>query len=92
MVFRHREEFFLASSLNRNHHFLDIFLPVLFYSDYYIVTVVINAGEGQASSVPVIEDENSKKLVGVVARLDILREKLNEGFLTIGKREALSRT
>lgn len=42
--------------------------------------------------VPVIEDDNSKKLVGVVARLDILREKLNEGFLTIGKREALSRT
>ena len=42
--------------------------------------------------VPVIEDDNNKKLVGVVARLDILREKLNEGFLTIGKREALSRT
>jgi CBS domain-containing protein len=42
--------------------------------------------------VPVVEDDNSKKLVGVVARLDILREKLNEGFLTIGKREALSRT
>jgi CBS domain-containing protein len=71
MVFRHREEFFLAC-LNRNHHFLEIFLPVLFYSDYYIVTVVINAGKGQASLVPVIEDENSKKLVGVVARLDIL--------------------
>jgi CBS domain-containing protein len=42
--------------------------------------------------VPVVEDDNSKKLVGVVARLDILREKLNEGFLTIGKREAVSRT
>jgi CBS domain-containing protein len=42
--------------------------------------------------VPVIEDNNNNKLIGVVARLDILREKLNEGFLTIGKREALSRT
>lgn len=42
--------------------------------------------------VPVVEDDNSKKLVGVVARLDILREKLNEGFLTIGKREGVSRT
>jgi CBS domain-containing protein len=40
--------------------------------------------------VPVVEDNN--KLIGVVARLDILREKLNEGFITIGKREALSRT
>jgi len=41
--------------------------------------------------VPVVE-ENNNKLIGVVARLDILREKLNDGFLTIGKREALSRT
>jgi CBS domain-containing protein len=42
--------------------------------------------------VPVVEDDNNNKLIGVVARLDILREKLNDGFLTIGKREALSRT
>ena len=42
--------------------------------------------------VPVVEDDNNKKLVGVVARLDILRERLNEGFVTIGKREAVSRT
>ncbi len=42
--------------------------------------------------VPVVEDNNNNKLIGVVARLDILREKLNEGFITIGKREALSKT
>jgi CBS domain-containing protein len=42
--------------------------------------------------VPVVEDDNTNKLIGVVARLDILREKLNEGFITIEKREALSRT
>ncbi len=41
--------------------------------------------------VPVVE-ENTNKLIGVVARLDILREKLNEGFITIEKRESLSRT
>jgi IMP dehydrogenase len=42
--------------------------------------------------VPVVEDYNTNKLIGVAARLDILREKLNEGFITIEKREALSRT
>jgi CBS domain-containing protein len=42
--------------------------------------------------VPVVEDDNNNKLIGVVARLDILREKLNEGFITVEKREALSRT
>ncbi len=42
--------------------------------------------------VPVVEDDNNNKLIGVVARLDILREKLNDGFITMGKREALPRT
>ena len=42
--------------------------------------------------VPVVEDDKNNKLIGVVARLDILREKLNEGFITVEKREALSRT
>jgi CBS domain-containing protein len=42
--------------------------------------------------VPVVEDYNTNKLIGAAARLDILREKLNEGFITIEKREALSRT
>ncbi len=41
--------------------------------------------------VPVVED-NTNKIIGVVARLDILREKLNEGFVTIGKRGGISRT
>ncbi len=40
--------------------------------------------------VPVVDDD--KKLIGVVARLDILREKLNEKFVTIGERSGLSKT
>jgi len=44
--------------------------------------------------VPVVEDgnNNNNKLLGVVARLDIIREKLNEDFIVIGKREAVART
>ena len=41
--------------------------------------------------VPVVEDDTNK-IIGVVARLDILREKLNEGFATIGKRGGFART
>ena len=38
--------------------------------------------------VPVVDDEN--KLIGLVGRLDILRQNLNEKFVTIGKRCGLS--
>jgi CBS domain-containing protein len=53
-----------------------------------IISIMV---EKEIVLVPVVE-ENNNKLIGVVARLDILREKLNEGFITIEKREALSRT
>jgi CBS domain-containing protein len=45
--------------------------------------------------VPVVEEDgnnNNNKLLGVVARLDIIREKLNEDFIVIEKREAVART
>jgi CBS domain-containing protein len=44
--------------------------------------------------VPVVEDgnNNNNKLLGVVARLDIIRQKLNEDFIVIEKREAVART
>ena len=42
--------------------------------------------------VPVVQDENDGKLIGVVARLDILRQKLNEGFVTIGERRGVAKT
>ena len=54
-----------------------------------IISVLV---EKEIVLVPVVEDDNNNKLIGVVARLDILREKLNEGFITVEKREALSRT
>lgn len=39
--------------------------------------------------VPVVDDD--KKLKGVVARLDILREKLNEKFVTLGEKSVPSK-
>ena len=48
--------------------------------------------EKQIELVPVVEDDGRNKLIGVVARLDILREKLNEGFIIMGKRGAIAKT
>jgi CBS domain-containing protein len=64
--------------------------PSTVKKDASIEEVIRILVEKEIVLVPVVENNN--KLIGVVARLDILREKLNEGFITIEKREALSRT
>jgi len=65
--------------------------PSVVKKDTPIEEIIRILVEKEIVLVPVVEDNNNK-LIGVVARLDILREKLNEGFITIGKRESLSRT
>jgi CBS domain-containing protein len=65
--------------------------PSVVKKDTPIEEIIRIMVEKEIVLVPVVEDNNNK-LIGVVARLDILREKLNEGFITIGKRDALSRT
>jgi CBS domain-containing protein len=66
--------------------------PSVVKKDTRVEEIIRIMGEKEIVLVPVVEDDNTNKLIGVVARLDILREKLNEGFITIEKREALSRT
>jgi CBS domain-containing protein len=64
--------------------------PSIVKKDAPIEEIIRIMVEKEIVLVPVVEENN--KLIGVVARLDILREKLNEGFITIEKRGALSRT
>jgi CBS domain-containing protein len=66
--------------------------PSVVKKDTRVEEIIRIMVEKEIVLVPVVEDDNTNKLIGVVARLDILREKLNEGFITVEKREALSRT
>jgi CBS domain-containing protein len=68
--------------------------PSVVKKDTPIEEIIRILVEKEIVLVPVVEEDNNNnnKLIGVVARLDILREKLNEGFITIEKREGLSRT
>jgi CBS domain-containing protein len=66
--------------------------PSVVKKDTRVEEIIRIMVEKEIVLVPVVEGDNTNKLIGVVARLDILREKLNEGFITIEKREALSRT
>jgi CBS domain-containing protein len=64
--------------------------PSVVKTDTPIEKVIDIIIEQEIVLVPVVDNNN--RIVGVVSRLDIIREKLNEGFITIGKREGLSRT
>jgi CIC family chloride channel protein len=42
--------------------------------------------------VPVIETENDNRIIGIVSRKDIIEEKFNERFVTIGMKKTITRT
>jgi CBS domain-containing protein len=42
--------------------------------------------------VPVIEGENDNRIIGIVSRKDIIEEKFNERFVTIGMKKTITRT
>jgi CBS domain-containing protein len=49
-----------------------------------VIDIIIQKEIMMVPVVPVVEEDNNR-LIGVVSRLDILREKFNEDFITIGK-------
>ncbi len=42
--------------------------------------------------VPVVDEKNDDRLIGVVSRKDILEEKFNERFVTIGMKKTITKT
>ncbi|HEX5519769.1 MAG: CBS domain-containing protein [Candidatus Nitrosocosmicus sp.] len=42
--------------------------------------------------IPVVEQENDNRLIGVVSRKDIIEEKFNERFVTIGMKKTVTKT
>ena len=42
--------------------------------------------------IPVIDEESDNRIIGVVSRKDIIEEKFNERFVTIGMRKTVTKT
>jgi CBS domain-containing protein len=42
--------------------------------------------------IPVVEQENDNRIIGVVSRKDIIEEKFNERFVTIGMKKTVTKT
>jgi CBS domain-containing protein len=71
----------------------DIMTPnpsVVVKKDTSIEEIIDIMVEKEIVLVPVVQEDG--KLIGVVVRLDILRQKLNEGFVTIGERSGIAKT
>ena len=58
--------------------------PTVAKKDTPIEEVIDIMIQKEIMMVPVVEEDNNR-LIGVLSRLDILREKFNEDFITIGK-------
>jgi len=42
--------------------------------------------------IPVVDEESDNRIIGVVSRKDIIEEKFNERFVTIGMRRTVTKT
>jgi predicted transcriptional regulator len=42
--------------------------------------------------IPVVDEEKDGRLIGVVSRKDIIEEKFNERFVTIGMKKTITKT
>lgn len=42
--------------------------------------------------VPVVDEDNDNRLIGVVSRKDIIEEKFNERFVTLGMKKTITKT
>lgn len=58
--------------------------PTIAKKDTPIEEVIDIMIQKEIMMVPVVEEDNNR-LIGIVSRQDILREKFNEDFITIGK-------
>jgi CIC family chloride channel protein len=65
--------------------------PLLVKQNTRIEEVIDIMDKKGIEMVPVVEDDDSR-IIGVISRSDILKEKLNEKFVTIGRERTVTTT
>src|SRR4029079_17581334 len=57
------------------------------------MTEIINLMDREGiETVPVVDEDNDNRLIGVVSRKDILEEKFNERFVTLGMKKTITKS
>lgn len=67
--------------------------PHVVKQDTSIEKIIDIMDDDSIDMVPVVDDrEDDNRIIGVVSRFDILNDKLNERFVTIGRKRKITRT
>jgi CBS domain-containing protein len=66
--------------------------PIVIEQGTDIVEIIDIMDKKGIEMVPVIQAENDNRIIGIVSRKDIIEEKFNERFVTIGMKKTITKT
>ena len=66
--------------------------PIVIEQGTDILEIIDIMDKNGIEMVPVIEAENDNRIIGIVSRKDIIEEKFNERFVTIGMKKTITKT
>ena len=66
--------------------------PIVIDQETDMIEMIDIMDKNGIEMIPVVEKENDNRLIGVVSRKDIIEEKFNERFVTIGMKKTVTKT
>jgi CBS domain-containing protein len=66
--------------------------PIVIYQETSVMDIIDIMDKKGIEMIPVVEEERDDRLIGIVSRKDIIEEKFNERFVTIGMKKTITKT
>jgi CBS domain-containing protein len=66
--------------------------PIVIYQETDIIDIIDIMDKKGIEMIPVVDEERDDRLIGIVSRKDIIEEKFNERFVTIGMKKTITKT
>ena len=66
--------------------------PIVIHQETNIIDIIDIMDKKGIEMIPVVDEERDDRLIGIVSRKDIIEEKFNERFVTIGMKKTITKT
>jgi CBS domain-containing protein len=66
--------------------------PIVICQETNIIDIIDIMDKKGIEMIPVVDEERDDRLIGIVSRKDIIEEKFNERFVTIGMKKTITKT